>query len=470
MFTNVVRSGVLMVLLVFGMNLIPGFACAQDTNGISFSEKSWDELLVASKRTGKPIYIDCYTDWCRPCKQMEIHTFADSIVGQFYNEHFLCYHVDMEKGIGVELSEKFEVHAYPTHLFVNASEEVLQRGVGFKSASSFLELGESALDPQLQLTRLQSNYESGDREPAFLLGYTEGLKKARLDYTEVFDAYLTAYQGAKDSAYYAHVFLYTKDFHSKAFRAFFESSNELYERYGALYLEQRYLNILESGVSKAADEKDEEDFFELVDFYKTNFINAETKVVSEFTLQYQKESGNYEVYYDSLKVFIETYHLFGNTMEETKGLILEHPDTSYFAATNDASIVSYFGERGKGTLSMGGFTPEQGLVAIEYYNATAFFVNEKCRTFIHAPKEYRYLLPKVIEWLDLALLIDKNRADTYGGNFRYLRTYAELYFAMEDYTNAEKYCTEAIAYAERKTFPLEDYDVMVELLETIQSR
>lgn len=33
-------------------------------SGIRFFEGTWEEALVESKKTGKPIFMDCYTVWC----------------------------------------------------------------------------------------------------------------------------------------------------------------------------------------------------------------------------------------------------------------------------------------------------------------------------------------------------------------------------------------------------------------------
>lgn len=51
--------------------------------GIRFAEGSWKELLETAKKEGKLIFVDCYTEWCQPCKQMEQQVFPSKKWGSF---------------------------------------------------------------------------------------------------------------------------------------------------------------------------------------------------------------------------------------------------------------------------------------------------------------------------------------------------------------------------------------------------
>ena len=60
-------------------------ACAQQP------QINWidlQEALTRSKKDGKPIMIDVYTDWCGWCKKMDATTFTDSDVIAYVNENF----------------------------------------------------------------------------------------------------------------------------------------------------------------------------------------------------------------------------------------------------------------------------------------------------------------------------------------------------------------------------------------------
>ena len=76
----------------------------QAENGIRFFEGSWEQALAEAKSTGKPIFMDCYTSWCGPCKQLATEIFPQKIVGDFMNSKFVNVKYDMEKeeGYGIQ--------------------------------------------------------------------------------------------------------------------------------------------------------------------------------------------------------------------------------------------------------------------------------------------------------------------------------------------------------------------------------
>lgn len=59
----------------FIIAMLCGLALGGQAQGIRFAEGSWKELLETAKKEGKLIFVDCYTEWCQPCKQMEQQVF-----------------------------------------------------------------------------------------------------------------------------------------------------------------------------------------------------------------------------------------------------------------------------------------------------------------------------------------------------------------------------------------------------------
>ena len=113
--------------------------------GINFFQGTWSEALAAAKKQKKLIFVDAYAVWCGPCKYMSNNVFPDGAVGKFFNEHFINYKFDMEKGEGPEFSNKYKVTAYPTLLFIDGSGEVAYRQMGARDVAGFIKLGEEAL-------------------------------------------------------------------------------------------------------------------------------------------------------------------------------------------------------------------------------------------------------------------------------------------------------------------------------------
>lgn len=141
--------------------LLPFFSLAQNGNGISFAKKTWSELLTQAKKEKKIIFVDAFTTWCGPCKKMASDVFTDNKVGAFYNQNFINAKIDMEAGEGISLSERYDVTAYPTLLFINGDGKLLHKAIGYQEADQFIATGRDALDPGKQFYTLQEAFKKG---------------------------------------------------------------------------------------------------------------------------------------------------------------------------------------------------------------------------------------------------------------------------------------------------------------------
>lgn len=112
--------------------------------GIQFFEGTWQEALALSKKENKPIFVDAYTVWCGPCKYMAKNVFTDKNVGTYYNENFINYKYDMEKGDGPDFATQYRVTAYPTLLYITADGKVIHRVIGGKQPEDFIKEGVKA--------------------------------------------------------------------------------------------------------------------------------------------------------------------------------------------------------------------------------------------------------------------------------------------------------------------------------------
>lgn len=154
--------------------LSTGHAMAQS---IDFAELSYQQALEKSASSGKLIFIDCYTSWCAPCKQMDKTVFTIDSVYEFYNGNFINLKIDMEKGEGVALRKKYSVASFPTYLFINSLGEIIHRTASLMPAGEFLAEARKALDPNGSYVALKKRYESGERSNALLFNYVLATRK-----------------------------------------------------------------------------------------------------------------------------------------------------------------------------------------------------------------------------------------------------------------------------------------------------
>lgn len=111
---------------------------------ITFEHSNWSSILEKAKAENKLIFVDVYTTWCGPCKLMSKTTFTNDTVAKFYNQNFINFKIDAEKGEGIEFAKKYEVNCYPNLLVINQKGELVHRGAGFKYTNEFITFGKEA--------------------------------------------------------------------------------------------------------------------------------------------------------------------------------------------------------------------------------------------------------------------------------------------------------------------------------------
>lgn len=177
--------------LLFVAILLP--ALGQES-GISFFHGNWNEAIALARKENKKIFIDFYTVWCGPCLHMTREIMPLPEVGEVYNKYFVCLKIDAEKGEGPMLAQKYDVHAYPTFLFVNPeNQEVLHRSAGPREAADFIADANGALDSRFSSVYLDEKYQNGNYDIAFLKDYIRSNKASgnRYKVRKAFDELLT---------------------------------------------------------------------------------------------------------------------------------------------------------------------------------------------------------------------------------------------------------------------------------------
>jgi len=128
---------------------------SSNSGGLARSEKQLGDLkfkVIGSiealqpyfdeaKRTGKPLLLDFYADWCISCKEMEIKTFANPAVAKKMQE-FILVQADVTRNIAAHqaLLKRYGLFGPPGILLFNPAgeEQTNQRVVGFMPPDRFL--------------------------------------------------------------------------------------------------------------------------------------------------------------------------------------------------------------------------------------------------------------------------------------------------------------------------------------------
>ncbi len=151
---------------------------AQENAGVNFNEgKTFAEILQMAKEQNKPVFIDCYTEWCGPCKRMAREVFPQKQAGDYFNAKFVCWKIDMEKGEGPALAKKYDVNAYPTFLMLKNDGEFINRYVGSSNLETFIGIVDKAMESDNPLVTMKKKFEAGERNADFINEYVDLLEK-----------------------------------------------------------------------------------------------------------------------------------------------------------------------------------------------------------------------------------------------------------------------------------------------------
>ena len=125
--------------------------------GIDFQSDTmrWQAVLDKAKKENKIVFVDAYTTWCGPCKRMAKDVFPQKAVGDVYNAAFVNVKMDMEKGEGPEVAQRYGVRAYPTYIFVDGNGDLVHRGLGAMPVDKFIAVGQAAMNPETQFFALK---------------------------------------------------------------------------------------------------------------------------------------------------------------------------------------------------------------------------------------------------------------------------------------------------------------------------
>ncbi len=179
------------LLLVF----LTSTATLTAQNGIKFTKGlSWAQIKEKARTEKRYIFVDTYTTWCLPCKEMEKEIFPQQAVGDFFNANFInvAFQLDVTKKDNEEVRRRyddaryfektFSIKSYPTYLFFDPSGELVHTVDGAsKTAEDFIAKAKKALDPATQVNALKKQFDAGRRDPEFLLRLISTSNSAKSD-------------------------------------------------------------------------------------------------------------------------------------------------------------------------------------------------------------------------------------------------------------------------------------------------
>lgn len=166
------------VLLVCAALACAWWAVADDAAGAPVPKqiqwaKSYEAALAAAEESGKPVFMDFYSDRCGYCHKMDREVFVTSLI-RGLSTKFEC--VKVNTGKRRDLVDKYNIGPVPTYIFSDAEGNLLYTTIGYMPTKPF----------STRMTRALEVYANKDEMAALLekrdAGEITGEELARLAY------------------------------------------------------------------------------------------------------------------------------------------------------------------------------------------------------------------------------------------------------------------------------------------------
>ena len=275
-----------------------------NAQGIEFFRGTFVEAQEKAKKEDKLIFMDCFAEWCGPCKRMAATAFVDAKVGKFFNDNFINVKMDMEKGEGPALQNKYGVTAYPTLLFLNGKGEITQKVVGGQEAAGLLGVGKTALGKLDNSKEFEKEYTAGKREPELILKYVSALNRAGKPTLKIVNEFL-AKAVMTEPTTLKIIFEGTTQADSKVFDLLIKNRGAITALYSEEKMKQKIEDACTKTVDNAAQFKTPELHKEAKEKMKANAPERYEAFAMEADMKFFKASGMAKDYCKSCETLIK---------------------------------------------------------------------------------------------------------------------------------------------------------------------
>lgn len=237
--------------LIVATLLLSSITVFAQHRSIIFEQTSFKEIKEKALKENKLIFIDAYTTWCGPCKQMSKNIFTNDSVADYYNKNFVNAKIDMEKGEGSEIAKNFEVQCYPNLLFVDGNGKLIHRLAGSMSVKEFIDLGEQTKFPEKCFSYYSKNYETNKTNIDFLYNYIDARSATCLESEDLVKKYFSL---QKESDLFSQKnwemikgYVYSLD--SKEFKFLMNNKQKYVDLYSLKLIDEKIDDVLKSSLS-----------------------------------------------------------------------------------------------------------------------------------------------------------------------------------------------------------------------------
>ena len=333
--------------------------------GIKFDQSAFKDLLARAKKEKKLVFIDAYAVWCGPCKMMDKNVFTQKSVGDYFNKTFVSSRIDMEKGEGREIAQKFAVSSYPTFLFLNGDGELVSQNYGYMEPSLFLSMAQEVKAGNSKEGSMKERFAKGEKSPEFLMNVMKLNSSSDFEFAKKASERYFANRNSKEPLTKDEVgllFYFIKSSKDPNFKILIDKKDEitpfLPEQSYNEYKNQILLaDVMEAAIDNTNHNINEEKFMQAAEPLVGKEA-ANTKL-NQIKLSYYEQNANYAAYEKTALEYYKNPDLFeANETLKAAWIFSEH-------ITNKASLKKATEWAEKSV--MRGETPENTYILAKLY-------------------------------------------------------------------------------------------------------
>ena len=201
-------------------------------------EQNYQRALESAHLQDKLLFIDFYTDWCAPCKELDKLVFQNDSIKELLGPKIVLLRYDAENDTIFHLSKKYHVGSYPTGIILNGEGYILNRRYGFPG-DSFDSLSANVLEFVKESIELGNNneilkgYSNTVRVNKYPSFYAEFVNRTNLKFKPAqLDEYLKTSEDLLSEEYFATLSYFASDVSDTIAKATLENIEEYSKLYG----------------------------------------------------------------------------------------------------------------------------------------------------------------------------------------------------------------------------------------------
>ena len=288
---------------LFGICLFLGLTSLLG-QGVEFNKMKWSEALASAKEENKLIFVDAYTTWCGPCKQMDARVFPSKKLGAYFNKNFINVKLDMEKGDGLEVKNIYEVGVFPTFLFVAGDGRLVHRKVGYLGVKELLNEAVTANDPKNNMAAQNEQFAKGEDDEGFLKKFLYTKFQARDgSHLPVLNKYLATQEDWSTAENMEIIYEMTEDVNSESFQYMIENKTAFSEAFGESQVSNNIQNLIFGKIQSDPDMKLER----IKELFVIAYPGDVDKRFSQYKMTHYRQKGDREAYADAAIAHYDKY-------------------------------------------------------------------------------------------------------------------------------------------------------------------